>query len=718
MSRRAVGLWLAMTLTPACGSSGGGAAVDGSGVDGGSDGAADAAIDGPAVSDGPLASSDDGGCQQVCWRTVPRLANPEEGETETFVSDECRCPDGYACTGTQTISTGVSTLTGLGALFDPAAEQDSTPTGRGTATYRVCQAIDPQNPPALVVDFRDDVPVVPVTLRFRRSGGAWPASATAGSAGEITLTPYRPQAPVVLSIPTSADGALPVMLPQGRYGVRLQMGRGPSFDPFTYPISTLEGELTVERAGEAIIDVPATPFTFDFRVGGAPFPVPRPGQTLAVRIEGRYGVPSASSNLFAWKRQPGQALDRRTIWLEPGKYTVTVVTEGWPTDPNLPIGFVIPTRFLEIGTEPVERTFDFQIFKLTGAITIDGKDLAPDVVTEVDLAAKDAALRVEVGPTRPAQYSLLAYGGTYDVALNTGTGGESLGTPSGALRIAQQKVVDQDLALPIAVTTTPWSAELTVNGAPLADAAIDRGTLALAGSESHSFGLGKMGAALVSGRVYQSGPALVRVVGAAGGPLPSGEMTVASDFTPTGAPAKFDLVLAPVTIGLHIDGVDPPASTAARGLFRFTRADDPTAGAAAAASMDGPLVASVALPPGTWKATFRSAADAPGMPVGDLALPDLVVPPEGLSHTFDVASVGVVVELRRDGAPLADASGTKDRGAVQVGSSRLRLPRTGPARMTMRAFPGVLSVATVCDDTCGAGLPPFVTPVPRLQVGP
>src|SRR6185369_4947237 len=113
----------------------------------------------------------------------------EEGETETFVSDECRCPDGYACTGTQTLSTGISTQTGLGYFDDPAASKDSLPTGRGTATYRVCEPVDRQHPPALVLDFRDDAPLLPVTLRFRRGGGAWPASAMPGSAGEVTITP-------------------------------------------------------------------------------------------------------------------------------------------------------------------------------------------------------------------------------------------------------------------------------------------------------------------------------------------------------------------------------------------------------------------------------------------------------------------------------------------------------------------------------------------------
>jgi hypothetical protein len=520
----------------------------------------------------------------------------------------------------------------------------------------------------------------------------------------------------VQPLPTGADGTLSVMLPRGRHGVRLQMGRGPTFDPFKYPISTLEGELTVERAGEAIIDVPATPFTFDVRAGGAPFPVPRVGESVALRIEGRYGLPGINSNLLVWKRGAGQALEKGTVWLEPGKYTLYVITEGALENPSVPGGYQIVTRFLEIGATPVERTIDLRIVQLEGDITINGMDLPAMAKAELNLASKDAVARALVGPGRPARYQVLAYAGEYDVELATEAGAESAGVPPGGMRAFTKKLLDQNLVAPIQATSLPFSAEVTANGAPLADEVQKRGALVLEGAVSHELSLGWMGPAMVSGLVYAGSPATVKVLGAPGGKLPPFAITVASDFTPSSAPSRFDLVVAPLTIGLRIDGQDAPASAPFRGSFRFTRADDPTTTFRAVASTERRLGASVMVPPGTWKAVFQSAG-ATTLPAGELALPDLVVPREGLTRELEVATAELVVEVRKNGALLPDATGTKDRGAVQVGATRMRLPRTGPARLAVKVFPGVTSVSVVCDESCGADLPPFLTVVPRAKVG-
>jgi hypothetical protein len=704
----AINLVLGAMVLAACGSSGP-ATSDGGGL--ASDG-------GSPPADAPAPANGDGGCVQVCWQAVPRLANPEEGETEVFVSEECRCPDGFACSSKQTISTGVTTRTGLGGYHDPAVGEENVPTGRGTATYQVCEPIDRGSPARMTFDFQDGAPLLPVTLRFRRAGGEWPASSVPGSAGELTIAAERPRAPLVLPLPTDASGALKVMLPRGRYAVQLQMGRGPSFDPFAYPISTLAGTLTVERAGEVIIDVPATPLTFDVRMAGAPFPVPRAGESVSVRIEGRYGLPGISSNLFSWKRAAGQPLERGTVWLEPGKYTVTVTTEGALQDPSLPSGFVIATRFLEIGAMPVERTFDLKIVTLEGPVTVDGKDLPADARGEVDLAGKDAVARALIGSARPARYEVLAYAGRYDLTLETETGAAG-GVPDGGMLVFHDELVDHDLMTPIAATTLPWSAEVTVNGSALPAAMFTRGTLVLDGGASQAFSLGSAGPGAVSGLIYRAGAAgMVRVVGAAGGPLPPMAMTVATDFTPSSTPGRFDVVLAPMTIGLRIDAGDPPASTSPRGQFRFARADDPSVSVRTSASMDGPLAAVMMIPPGTWRGTFQSASGAAGLPAGELVLPDLIVPPEGLQRTVEISSTDLAIEVRRDGVPLPDAAAGKDRGAVQVGATRLRLPRTGPASLVVKVFPGVTSVALICDDTCGAGLPSFLTVVPRVRVGP
>jgi hypothetical protein len=506
------------------------------------------------------------------------------------------------------------------------------------------------------------------------------------------------------------------MLRRGRHGVSLQMGRRPTFDPFTYPISTLEGELTVDGPGEAVIDVPATPFTFDVRAGGGPFPVPRTGESVAVRIEGRYGLPGFSSNLFVWKRTAGQALEKRTVWLEPGKYTVYIITEGAPDNPSLPGGYLIATRFLEVGADPLERTFDLKIVKLEGDITVDGKDLPPAVRAEVDLLAQDAVARGVLGAGRPAHYGVLAFAGEYRVLLATESGSEGAGVPAGALR-AFTRLVDQNLVAPIAATTLTWSGEVTRNGAPLPDAPAERGALVLDGVLNHQLSLGKAGAGPFSGLVYQGGPSAVKVVGTGQAGLPALPVTVASDFTPAGTPARFDVVLAPVKVGLRIDGKDPLASTTTRGQFRFTRADDPALSVRVPASLTGPLLADVALPPGTWKAGFQSAG-ATELPIGDVTLPDLMVPTEGLTRDLDLTTVNLTIEVRHNGSLLPDATGPKDRGAVQVGSTRVRLPRTGPAGFNLKVFPGVTSVAVICDESCGAGLPPFVTVAPRLKVGP
>jgi hypothetical protein len=551
-------------------------------------------------------------------------------------------------------------------------------------------------------------------LRFRRAGGPWPASEMPGSAGEVTITLEHPGTPLVLPLPTTADGALRVMLPRGHHAVRLQLGRGSSFDPLTYPSSTLQGELTVERAGEAIIDVPSTPLTFDVRLGGQPFPVPKVGESVALRLEGRYGLPGIDSNLFNWKRAAGQALEKRTVWLEPGKYTVVITTEGAVENPSLPSGYDIVTRFLEIGSEPLERTFDVPMVKLSGDLTINGKDLPASARAEVDLAAKDAVARAVVATARPAHYEVLAFAGTYDVSLATDTGAEASGVPFGAVKVFPAKTLEQDLVAGITATSLPWSATLTVNGAALPDAARDRGTLLIDGAISHEFALGKTGPAMAMGPVFLGGPSTVKVVGAAGGVLPLAPTPVATGFTPSSTSAQLDLKVATLTIGLSIDGRDPDPAPA-RGSFRLTRADDATISFRAPATTEGPLQAVVPIAPGTWRVVFQSGGAA-GLPAGEVSLGDLTVPPEGLTRSFPVKSLELVVEIRRNGGSLPDATAGKDRGAVQVGDARVPLPTTGPARVSVRAFAGVTAVSVVCQASCGAGLPPFLTVAPRVRV--
>jgi hypothetical protein len=437
---------------------------------------------------------------------------------------------------------------------------------------------------------------------------------------------------------------------------------------------------------------------------------------VALRIEGRYGLPGVSSNLVVWKRTAGQPLDKGTVWLEPGKYTVNVITEGALENPSFPAGYLIATRFLEIGATPVERTFDLQIVKLEGDITLNGMDLPAAAKAEVDLASKDAVARALVGPARPAHYQVLAYAGTYGVDLATESGAESAGVPFGGMRAFASKVLDQNLVAPIQATSLPWTAEVTAAGAPLADEPQPRGVLTVEGAISHEFSLGTMGPAKVSGLVYGAGPSMVKVLGAAGGKLPPFAVTVASDFTPSGTPAKFDLVVASLAVGLRIDGQDPPAGVGYRGSFRFSRADDPSVIVRAPASIAGHLTASVLVPPGTWKAVFQSGG-APALPAGEIALPDLIVPPAGLARELEVSTAELVVEVNKNGAPLAESPGGKERGTVQVGATRVRLPRTGAPRLSVRVFPGVTSVSVVCDETCGSGLPPFLTLVPRVRVG-
>jgi hypothetical protein len=289
--------------------------------------------------------------------------------------------------------------------------------------------------------------------------------------------------------------------------------------------------------------------------------------------------------------------------------------------------------------------------------------------------------------------------------------------PTGSIRVAQQKAISQSGMLPMDVTTTTWSAEVTLNGMAMPDFTRERGTIVLTSAADHALGLGKTGPARASAPVYQGGPATVNVLGTAGGPLPPVPVTVATGLQPAG-PVTLDVVLAPVTVGLRIDGRDPPASTAARGQFRFSRADDPNVRLSVDASSAGPLSATVALPPGTWKALFRTASDTAGVPVGELALPELVVPREGLTRTIEATSAPLTIELRRNGAPLPAATGIQDRGLVQVGTTRFHLPRTGPSRLMLKAFSGITSVSIVCDETCGAGLPSFLTVAPRLHAGP
>jgi hypothetical protein len=662
-------------------------ALQACGGEGGRNPWADAAATG-VVGDGGADSAS--GCASVCWRPLARPVNPLEGEAATFMSEECRCPQGFACTGAKTIS-----------------------TPRLTSTHPVCEPLDRRaRPLAMAFDFRDQQPTVPVMLRFQLNGGAWPQSAVAGSAGQITITLQQPQAQRVLPLPIEASGLLPVALPPGRHRFQLEMGRGATFDPFKYPITNLAGELIVERAGEVIIDIQAPPVTFELRLNGAPFPAPAAGEAIALRIEGR------TRHRLQVKRGPGETLTGGTIWLEPGKYVVTLTTEGTPADFTLPSGSVILTRALEVGTAPLARVFDVGLFALTGAVTIDGKDLPPGLEAEVGLVGPDGEVRATVPAGRPARYRLLAFRGQYDLTFATPEGDRAAGIPGGAVRVLEKKTIEQDLVADVAVTTATWPVEITANGAPVADAALDRGKLQLVGGVAAVFGLAATGPIRLAELVYQGTATQVAVVGSAGGPLPPVAVPVASGLAVSAAAAKLDVRVAPVTLQLRIDGAEPPAAAVPRGYFRFSRVEGPPGDVNVGASASGPLATTVNLTPGLWRAHFQANGDAPGMPAGELPLPDLMVPAEGLTRTLELATVEATIELQKDGAVLPDAAPGKDRGLLQIGPTRVRLPRTGPARAALRIFPGVTSVAVICDETCGAALPQFLTLTPFVAILP
>ena len=638
---------------------------------------------GPPPDGGADAAS---GCESVCWHPMARPPNPVEGETATFVSEECRCPQGFACTGSKTVT-----------------------SPRLTSTYPVCQPLAQRRPVELAFDFRSKDPTVPVGLRFKLNGGAWPRSAVAESAGQITIT-LEQQEQRILPLPTDESGLLTVPLPRGRHQFQLELGRGDSFDPFKYPITNLAGALVVERAGEVTIDLQAPPVTFALRLNGAPFPAPATGEAVALRIEGR------TAHRLQVKRGAGQTLDHGTIWLEPGKYVVTLTTES-PFGGTLPSGFVILDRSFEVGTAPLETTFDAGMFTATGGITVDGKDLPASADAEIDLIGHDGESRATVPATRPAHYRILAYRGQYDLELATATRDSAAGIPSGDVRVLEKKTIDGDLTSDIAVTTVPWPVEITSNGLPVADSPLSRGKLQLAGGLGASFELGPAGPVRLTPLVYQGTASQVTVVGASSGPLPAFPVPVASALTTAATPAKLDVPVAPVTVALHLDSGDPPAAAVPRGFFRFSRADGTPGEVSVNASSSGPLTATLNLTPGTWSARFQANGEAAGTPAGDLALPDLIVPKEGLSRTVEVATVEAVVEFRQNGGALPDAVAGRDRGQVQIGSTRIKLPATGPARLALRIFPGVTSVAVVCAGTCGAGLPQFLTLTPFVAVG-
>jgi hypothetical protein len=204
-------------------------------------------------------------------------------------------------------------------------------------------------------------------------------------------------------------------------------------------------------------------------------------------------------------------------------------------------------------------------------------------------------------------------------------------------------------------------------------------------------------------------------VGASDSPLPALPVPLATGLSPP-APARLDLSVAAVTVRLRVDGGEPPAAAVPRGLFRFSRADGTPDAVTVPASAAGPLSATLPLAPGVWRVHFQGSG-TPGAPAGDLELPELALPREGLDRTIEISTVEAVIELRQDGALLPDAAPGKDRGLVQVGSTRLRLPPTGPSRLAVRVFPGVTTLAVICADTCGAGLPSYLTLSPFITLG-
>lgn len=580
-------------------------------------------------------------------------------------------------------------------------------------TFPVCE---PNRASPYTLDQDLPAPPVPtrpvdVTLKFTLNGRPWPAAADANPVGTITFTPEPAGPSLTKEILATSPSELRLAMEPGAYRVSLAFANTEK-SRLAFPPVSATGRLVVRAPGIAAIPFQGVAVSYEVTLNGAAIPALPANSSLWVTFSSWRG-PTVIEMLGA-RQTP-----RRAIFLEPGRYTVGVQTNGETASLNLPAGATTVNDAWDLAASPVAASarFDLSTVDVSGAVRLNGRDLGAATRSGyVDFLGNGVmATRFAVSSTRPARYQGKVFRGAYDVFYD-GMSSNVAGMPRGGTRV--ERGVTAGGTLDVDLVSVAVSGEVTRNNAVVPDSSSIRGAVTFRPKSAPilffpvSFNLPARGRATFSGSVF-AGTYDVFVEGHDANVLPTLKWPARRDWQPSATPLAIDIPTRKLDVTVKLNGAQPANAAAsaisARGSFSFNlngapaTADAPLS-AYALAPATGPLKASVVLPPGNWTIRYgNAAADYTGMPQGNVRYGaiDLVA---DSAITWDIRAVDVSGTLTVGGRPLpAPARSNLDRGKigfwnVQGGGGIVFFPIATSGAGTYRAwlFPGVHSVSYVC----------------------
>jgi hypothetical protein len=689
MAMRLTALAVAVIMSVACGGGGGGMPSDddpGGDADPG-DGVPGDSVPGDADA-GPTPDAPPPCDRDVCFAWLPRPPPPTPGEPTVFRYDECNigglrpgaCPSGFSCGPVETFEFP------LYRLEMPVCRSERTPPARV-----VDVDLRHADPPA------DGVPVV---LALALNGDAWPdASGARMRAGTFTVTDRADRSRTwVFDVPARGP-SMTISVPASRYDTVLQIEDA---EALHYPPGYYHGELVVNRAGEATVDLPAAKASFALRVDGAPVVGLPAGMSVTI------GLDTAGGGVSRSYSTAGTGLSG-TFTVRPGTYDLQL--SSWGKTAALPAGTVrlATGQSLVAGTTTVMPA-DVATVQVSGSLTLDGRDM-PSGSEGGDIVFESGGgwTRVAIGTARPARFSARLFPGAHDVSYDASSA-RLTGVPRGVTRLRTAWMAEPSLAL--AATTLVVSGSVNLNGGAV-DGTGGRVTFGGAGgSATMSLSAAGSYSGLLFGGSYD-----VSVSGE-GQRLPATFVPVAAAWTATPALQTWQIAAHRLTASMTHNGQIPPADGDAdrRGsLIARARILDRDVSLSTSGGTSGPIQASLLVPDGVWTVSYRQNDDDYDMPRGTFALGEVAVSAD-TTRSFDLASLRVTGTVTLDGAQLPVGTGTS-RGELIIQSAgpggaytNVALPLAGTASYDVALVPDVYTLSYVCDGDCRVpGAPSWVT---------
>jgi hypothetical protein len=604
-----------------------------------------------------------------------------------------------------------------------------------------------------------DIGAVSVSGKVTVDGA--PLSTAVGPRGRLVFSAGSGRTTATFDLGSTGVGAYALRLPPATYDVTYrpdptQCAPGAPASPLPCSGGPLARGVKLTSDGVLDLDIPTVGVSGAVTLGGASFPtgVADRGTLTFVgpagTIAGAFGLGSSGPAAYQGRLIPGSY----DVFFNGAPVCAQAVAPAEPCNSG-PL-----RRGVALSSSGV-LDLDVPVARVSGRVTLNGAPLPTEAgdrgtLQFVGAAGSDlgAANTAPLGSGGSGSYAVALLPGVYDVVLAangglcTATQVSSVPCVSGRVLSGVRLVADGTLDVDLHAVTV--SGAVTVRGAPMPAAAVDRGRLAFAGAGADAGSgmtpsFGTSGAASYQLRVLAGtyDVAYVPGMGACssassppsppplpcnGGTLRAG-VTIAADGV-----LDVDIPVAAVSGRVTLNGQPMPTASLGRGALSFTPSG---ATATAAATMTAPFAASgavaygLSLLPGSYDVGLAANAQlcgpgaaAPAVPcVGGTLRAAVKLDADG-TLDVDVPSVSVSGKVTLDGAALPAA--TLDRGSLVFtrapaeggGSAQLPLGTSSPASYALTVVQGRYVVTHAANTgSCAGTTPPQIPCASQVLAG-